>query len=215
MSPQVTKRENFVRVPHWYLRQFVPHCNSVVQIKLITAILDQVYGYEGLAPSKKRDHTTLSWLAKHLNVHRSSLSPHVQLLVEAGVLEVTDKKGKLLNTPQMRRRVGQRRGDFYLRVPWDLEFTPRRLALLHTPRKDFVHVLQKDKYMSRIAGSKPRTRQHNNIQITKDGKYLRRKTDGPTKKCSGCDNKVPVSLLKVMRGYCSNCWRDGKIPPRD
>jgi len=133
------KEKNFIRTPQWYFRQFLPNARSLTQAKIVGEIINQTRGYH-----KPEDISTLTHLAKSVKMSRGTVSAHIQILLEVGVIQMRNEYGDELVDPVIRKISGIKRLRSIFVVPASLVLTEDKLSLLRTPRKSFQLVLNKD-----------------------------------------------------------------------
>src|SRR3989304_1866493 len=115
MNSGTTDKERFIKSPQWFFREFLREARSLTQVKVMGEIINQTYGYH-----KQQDQTTLTRLSKVLNLSRDAVSKNIQPLVNAGFIELLNSKGKLLDTPELRRINGLSRQLIIFRIPSNL-----------------------------------------------------------------------------------------------
>src|SRR3989344_7085289 len=150
------KEKNFIRTPQWYFRQFLPNARSLTQAKIVGEIINQTRGYH-----KPEDVSTLTHLAKSVKMSRGTVSAHIQILLEVGVIQMRNEYGDELIDPMIRKISGIKRLRSIFVVPVSLVLSEDKLLLLRIPRKDFTPVLKRDKNLSDDATSKRLNIRHN------------------------------------------------------
>ena len=92
---------------------------------------------------------------------RSTISAHIQILLEVGVIQMRNEYGDELVDPVIRKISGIKRLRSIFVVPVSLVLSEDRLQLLQIPRKDFALVLKRDKNLSDDVTSKRLNTRHN------------------------------------------------------
>lgn len=218
--------KNFIRTPQWFFRQFLPNTRSLTQVKIVAEVINQTRGYH-----KSEDESTLTHLAKSVRMSRSTVSAHIQVLLEVGIIQLKNVHGVELSSPSIRKSSGIRRLRSIFVVPASLVLTEDKLLLLQTPRKNFPLVLKNDKKLTDDTTSERLNMRHNKRNdskesITKerapDASHLHSHTLVPTYKtkekvtsddrCSRC-GKIIASVVvewtkaKYGRPFCFSCLK--------
>lgn len=164
-TTDIPKEDKFVRTPQWFFRQFLPNARSLTQVKIVAEIINQTRGYQ-----KPEDVSTLTHLAKTMNMSRSAVSAHLQVLLDAGIIRMRNEQAKELNNPIIRKLSGNQRLKTVFAIPTKLNLTEDMLQLLRTKRKDLPVVLSKGKNLSNYATTSRPNIGHNNRYNSKDNK---------------------------------------------
>ncbi|RJQ29973.1 hypothetical protein C4565_01395 [Candidatus Parcubacteria bacterium] len=164
--------KNFVRTPQWFFRQFLPNTRSLTQVKIVAEVINQTRGYH-----KPEDESTLTHLAKSVRMSRSTVSAHIQVLLDTGVIQLENTRGMVLSNPAIRKSSGIRRLRSVFVVPASLVLTEDKLLLLRTPRKNFPLVLKRDNKLTDDTTSECLNMRHNKRDHSKESVTKEREPD--------------------------------------